>query len=109
MVIVSAPTPLHPLGQSTTIYAVDSASSTTGGERSRWGWDSPRRYVLQGSQHFFFPPMVGAFVSLVMANAKSSVCVFTPSERGKVSRELLKIIKDKLIIIKIVKESIGGC
>lgn len=40
-VIVSAATPLHPLGQSTTIYAVDSVSSTTeaaensGGGRSR--------------------------------------------------------------------------
>lgn len=55
----------YTLGQSTTIYAVDSASSTTEeaenleGERRRWGWDSPRRDVLQGSQHFFFPHIVG--------------------------------------------------
>lgn len=42
----------------------------------------------------FLPPHSGDFVSLLMANAKSRVCVFKPSEKGKVSGELLKIIKD---------------
>lgn len=48
-----------------------------------------------------FSPIVGAFVSLLMANAKSTSCVFTPRERREVSRDLVKIKKDKLIIIEI--------
>lgn len=51
----------------------------------------------------FLPPHSGDFVSLLVANAKSRVCVFKPSEKGKVSGELLKIIKDELFIIKIAK------
>lgn len=50
---------------------------------------------------FSFSPVAGAFVSLLVANAKSTSCVFTPSKRREVSRELVKIRKDKLIIIEI--------
>lgn len=72
----------------------------------------PRRQKIWGGrkgdgtvQVTRLPPIVGAFVSLLMA----SVCEFTPSERGEVSRELLKIVDDKRIIIKIAKELIGDC
>lgn len=53
-----------------------------GGGEEQKEWDSPRGYILQGFQ-CFLPPIVWAFVSLLVANAKSSVCVFVPSERGE--------------------------
>lgn len=56
-----------------------------------------------------FSPIVEAFVSLLVANAKSTACAFMPSERGEVSREPMKMKKDKLMVIKITKYDIGDC
>lgn len=65
--------------------------------------------VPTGFPMLSFSPIVEAFVSLLVANAKSTACAFMSSERGKVSREPVKMKKDKLVIIKFTKYYIGDC
>lgn len=55
LVIVSAATPLHPLGQSTTIYAVDSASSTTEEAENFAGREADGGRTLQGDLFYKSP------------------------------------------------------
>lgn len=65
--------------------------------------------VPAGFPMLSFSPIVKAFVSLLVANAKSTACALMPGERGEVSRETMKMGKDKLVIIEMTKYCIGEC
>lgn len=84
-VIVSAATPLHPLGQSTTIYAVDSASSTTeAAENSGGVGEADEGGTLQGDMFykvpnpFSCPPIIRGFCLLTHGKCQVK-CVWEKS------------------------------
>lgn len=112
-VIVSAAAPLHPQGHSTTIYAIDSACSTTQEEENWRGREAEGVGLSKGIYFTRFPmlfaPHSVGFCLLTCGKCQvKCLCVHAQWE-GRVSWELVKIVKDKLIITKIEKQSIADC